>query len=294
MEKANEALLTLYSDVLPHELLTEAEWVKDDAVVYYPKITAVNASVIDDAGHQKQVAGSMVWEDKDALQDDESVLWENHTLQGLSREFDLSCYHSAHFRKIWIVGTSESRRLFDHICSAISNTSTDVAPLDKKTTYSQCGNVYFVNMCQWYCGCDFTPFLNSQPDLSEQLVSVSCGLHGEFLKDSTYWEKTGHGLNDWAVRLKKNQTKLQFRVSNAVNPFKTIPEKIRIARNNFRYQNFRDIALSNLLGSDVHVIDAFRVTEPVFDLSEDHVHFPAWVYGELARMFFKSLCDMEQ
>jgi hypothetical protein len=100
-------------------------------------------------------------------------------------------------------------------------------------------------------------------------------------------------LSDWAVRLEKNQTKVQFRASNAVNPFKTIPEKYVIARNNFRYQMFRDVALSTLLASDVHVIDAFRATEPVFDLSEDHVHFPPWVYGELARIFFKSLCDMD-
>jgi hypothetical protein len=89
-------------------------------------------------------------------------------------------------------------------------------------------------------------------------------------------------LRDCAQHRKTNQTKVPFRASNAVNAFKTIPEKYRIARNNFRYQNFRDIALSTLLGSDVHVIDAFRVTEPAFDLSEDRVHFPPWVYGELA------------
>jgi len=49
-EKVNGALLTLYSDVLPHELLTYAEWVKGDAIVYYP--TAVDMSLIDEAGHQ--------------------------------------------------------------------------------------------------------------------------------------------------------------------------------------------------------------------------------------------------
>ena len=43
-------MLTLYSDVLPHELLTYAEWVKGDAIVYYP--TAVDMSLIDEAGHQ--------------------------------------------------------------------------------------------------------------------------------------------------------------------------------------------------------------------------------------------------
>jgi len=281
MEKVDKALLTIYSEVLPHELLREADWVKDDAVLYHPTVTVVNASVIDEAGHQMRVSANA----------NESVLWGKHALQGISREFDLSCYRSAQFRKIWIVGTSESRRLFDHICSAISNTQS---VLNKTIMHGQCGNVYFVNTCQWYCGCDFTPFFDSQPDLAGQLISASCGLHPEYLKDSTYWGKTLQGLSNWALHLKTNQTRVQFRVPNAVNPFKTIPEKYVIARNNFKYQMIRDVAVSTFLTSDVHVMDAFRVTEAVFDLSEDHVHFPSWVYSELARIFFRSLCDMEQ
>ena len=157
----------------------------------------------------------------------------------------------------------------------------------------QCGDIYFVNTCQWGCGCDFTPFFGSESDLSGHLISASCGLHSEYLKGSSYLQTSLRGLSDYAQHLKINQTKVQFRVSNAVNPFKTIPEKLAVARNNFRYQMFRDVALSTLLDSDVHVMDAFRVTEPVFDLSEDHVHFPPWVYGELGRLFFNSLCDVD-
>ena len=225
------------------------------------------------------------------MQEDDFFFWDNYTLQGVPRDFDLSCYHSAPFRKIWIVGTSESRELFYHICSAISDTPP---VLDKKTMHGQCGSLYFVNTCQWDCGCDFASFFDSEPDLSGQLVSASCGLHSEYLKDSSYLETSLQGLSDWAHRLKTNQTKIQFRASNAVNPFKTIPEKYAIARNNFRYQMFRDVALSALLDSDVHVMDAFRVTEPVFDLSADHVHYPSWVYDELARLFYKSLCKMKE
>ena len=291
MENASDALLTIYSDVLPYELLTDVGWVKDDGVLYYPKITAVNASVIDEADHQTQIASSVIRNDKNIMQQDDSIFWDNYTLRGLPREFDLSCYHSAPFQKIWIVGTSESRELFHHICSAISDTPP---VLDKKTMHGQCGNIYFVNTCQWDCGCDFTPFFNSEPDLSRQLVSASCGLHSEYLKDSSYLETSLHGLSNWAHSLKTNQTKIQFRVTNAVNPFRTIPEKYVIARNNFRYQMSRDVAVSTLLNSDVHVMDAFRVTEPVFDLSADHVHYPTWVYDELARLFFKSLCKMKE
>lgn len=290
MKKIDKALLTIYSDVLPHELLADVEWVKDDAVLYHPKVTAVNVSVIDVADHQTNVAASVIRDEKVALQQGETIFWENHTLRGLARDFDLSCYHSAQFQKIWIVGTSESRQLFYHMCSAISDTPP---VLDKTTMRGQCGNLYFINTCQWYCGCDFTPFLQSEPDLSGQLISASCGLHSEYLKDSNHLKTTLGGLSDWALALKSNQTKVQFRVSNAVNPLKTIPEKYVIARNNFRYHMFRDVAMSTLADSNVRVMDAFRVTEPVFDLSEDHVHYPPWVYGELARMFFKSLCDMD-
>jgi len=44
-----------------------------------------------------QVVASVVWGDKGALQEDESVFWENRILLGLSREFDRSCYHSTQF-----------------------------------------------------------------------------------------------------------------------------------------------------------------------------------------------------
>lgn len=289
MENVSRALLTVYNDVLPHELLQDVEWVVDDAILYYPKVTAVNASVIDEPDHQTPAAASLVRYDRNVLQQDESAFWENHTLRDVSRKFNLSCYHSAPFSKIWIVGTSESRALFKNICSAIFKT----APLLEKTTMNaQCGDIHFVNTCQWGCGCDFTNLFESIPDLPGQLISVSCGLHFEYLKNSSYIETTMRGLSDWALRLKQNQSRVQFRVSNAVNPFKTFPKKLAIARNNFKYRMFRDVARSTLLGSDVHVMDAFRVTEPIFDLSSDHVHFHPWVYGELARMFLRSLCNV--
>lgn len=287
MEKITQALLTLYSNVLPDELLQEVEWVKNDTILYHPTIVAINASVID----QIQIAASMAKDGMNGMQRGDSIMWEKHIVRGLSRDFNLSCYHAAQFKNIWIVGTSESRRLFDHICSAIFSTTPI---LEKTTMTSQCGNIHFVNTCQWDCGCNFTAFFDSLGhDRSGQFISVSCGLHSEYLKGSSYLEVSLHALSDRAQRLKLNQTRVQFRVSNAVNPFKTVPQKLAIARNNFRYQMFRDMALSTLLASDVHIIDAFRISEPVFDLSEDHVHFPPWVYGELARIFLNSLCDVQ-
>jgi hypothetical protein len=64
----------VYADVLPDELLQEVEWMKDDAVLYYPRITAVNASVIDEADHQTQIAASVA---QDAIQRDDSVFGRN-------------------------------------------------------------------------------------------------------------------------------------------------------------------------------------------------------------------------
>lgn len=286
MEKITQALLTLYANVLPDELLQEVEWVKDDTTLYHPNIAALNVSVID----QIQLAASMAKDDTNGMQRGDPILWEKHTLRGLSRDFNLSCYHAAQFKKIWIVGTSESRRLFDHICSAIFSTTSI---LEKTAMTSQCGNIHYVNTCQWDCGCNFTTFFDSlESDRSGQFISASCGLHSEYLKGSSYLQVSLRELSDRAQRLKLNQTKVQFRVSNAVNPFKTVPQKLAIARNNFRYQMYRDTALSTLMASDVHVMDAFRISEPIFDLSEDHVHFPPWVYGELARTFLTSLCDV--
>ena len=291
MKKIDVAQLILYSNVLPHELLEEATWVLDDAVLYSPTIKAVKATVIDEGKRPAHVAVS----EQDMLPHDGVFsLWGNRTILDLPKEIDLSCYHSASYRKIWIIGTSESRRLFDHVCAAISSNPADIAALDKRTTHSQCKNVYFVNTCQWGCGCDFRPFFESEADLTGQFVSLSCGLHGEYLEGSHHLQTALYGVREWAQRLEGNQTQIQFRVSNAVNPFKTVPKKLTIARNNFRYQMFRDLVLSSFRGSQVHVMDAFRATEAVFDLSEDHVHFPPWVYGELARIFLYSFCFIKQ
>ena len=294
MKKIDVALLTIYSNVLPHELLGEAKWVLDDAVLYSPTVKAVKATVIDERKRQAHVAPTIVFKQDMLPHDGVSPVWGNRIILDLPREIDL-CYHSASYRKIWIVGTSESRRLFDHVCAAISSKSlTGITPLDKRTTHSRCKNMYFVNTCQWGCGCDFSPFFKSEPDLTRQFVSLSCGLHGEYLEGSHHLQTALYGVREWAQRLEGNQTKIQFRVSNAVNPFKTAPEKLTIARNNFRYQMFRDVVLSSLRGSQIHVMDAFRATEAVFDLSEDHVHFPPWVYGELARIFLNSFCFVKQ
>jgi len=54
--------------------------------------------------------------------------------------------------------------------------------------HGQYGNLYFVSICRWYCGCDFTPFSTRNLTLLDsQFISASCGLHPEYLKDN-YWE----------------------------------------------------------------------------------------------------------
>jgi hypothetical protein len=200
------------------------------------------------------------------------------------------------YDKIWIVGTSESRNLFDQLCAAISKPGGgDIpSPLDKKVMYSQCGSFYFVNMCQWGCGCNFIPeLLRMEQDLSNQLISVSCGLHSEVLEDWSFYEKSFLDLRDWATRLQVNGTRIQYRTANAVNFLKTIPESNKFVRNNFRYNMFRNKAMRVFHPYDsVDVLDAFAVTEAIFDLSVDHVHFQAWVYRALSDLFLERLCGI--
>ena len=98
-------------------------------------------------------------------------IWPNKTFGNWSRDLDLSCVTgpNAKYKKVWIVGTSETRHLFEHLCFSIHNT-TEVKPIDKFIGFSQCQNFYFVNMCYegGQCGCDFIPILlnNYESDLS--------------------------------------------------------------------------------------------------------------------------------
>ena len=196
-------------------------------------------------------------------------------------------------RKVWIVGTSETRHLFEHLCFAIQN-ATMLERLSMNTTFSQCQNFYFVSMCYegGQCGCDFIPILlnNYESDLSNQFVSATCGLHGEYLQGAEFWESQFLQMKDWAAVLNKNNSMFQFRTTNAVNPFKTIPSKLTIARNNVRTRSFRDMALSTLVPANIPVLDVFEMTEAVYDQSGDHLHFPEWTYGEITRVFLESLC----
>ena len=50
------------------------------------------------------------------------------------------------------------------------------------------------------------------------------------------------------------------------------------------------MALSVLAPANIPVLDVFEMTEAVFDLSADHVHYHRWVIGEIARVFLESLC----
>ena len=85
----------------------------------------------------------------------------------------------------------------------------------------------------------------------------------------------------------------QFRTTNAVNPFRTIPSKFTIARNNVRTRSFRDMALSTLGPANIPVLDVFDMTEAIYDQSSDHVHYfgdGKRVYAQITRVFLESLC----
>ena len=298
MEGIERALVTVYENVLHHELLDAAHWVESPDVEYIPNITLRTASVIQAADFTENSLDNLPTNDEKAGIDPFSSfnqIWASKTFGNWSRDLDLSCVTgpNAKYKKVWIVGTSESRHLFEHICFAIENT-TGFKPLDKGDAFSQCHNFYYVSMCSegGQCGCDFIPTLlnNYESDLSHQFVSATCGLHQEYLQGAEWWETKFLQMKDWAAVLNKNNSMFQFRTTNAVNPFKAVPPKLTIARNNVRTRSFRDMALSTLGLASIPVLDAFEMTEAVFDQSADHVHYPEWIYAEIARVFLESLC----
>jgi hypothetical protein len=46
--------------------------------------------------------------------------------------------------------------------------------------------------------------------LSNHFISMSCGLHGEYLKDASYYENSFAELRTWAQRLRTNNTLLDL------------------------------------------------------------------------------------
>ena len=90
MEGIERALVTVYENVLHHELLDAAHWVVD----YAPNITLRNASVIQAADFAENSLGNLsISDDKAAIDPLSSFnqIWANKTFGNWSRDLDLSC-----------------------------------------------------------------------------------------------------------------------------------------------------------------------------------------------------------
>lgn len=313
MDKIERAALTIYHDILPEEILGPSVrgWIWDDSITYAPNITLVNVSVVPDSEMRPEsLDPNYALTTRESENCGKGFIWKDGNLLREGRNYTerhyyaLKCFNSSPYKKFWIVGTSESRMIFQQMCIALGKTintrlgngtrvqNEAIPPIDKRTMYANCGNINFVNMCQFGCGCKFLPHLNEiEPDLSGHWISASCGLHDEYLDGADEFISSFRELETWGRLMKPNNSHIQYRIVNAVNPHKTRPGKFKIARNNLKYSMLRNVAC-DILGSSPYlsVIDLFKITEPIYDLSRDAVHYYDWVYRELALSVMESLC----
>lgn len=103
------------------------------------------------------------------------------------------------------------------------------------------------------------------------------------------WRSLFQNLSDWAVNYSiRTGNVFQFRTSNAINPLKTRPSHLTLARNNVRSKLWAHLALQAFSRRNIAIFDVYRFTETIFWKSSDHVHFfsdRGEVYLSLARLF---------
>lgn len=218
--------------------------------------------------------------------------WQNNSLV-LSKAFMAEVKQNAtrgaqkKYTNLVLLGTSETRNLFAQLCKLHNN----AVSVNKTTTHEKCGSIEFFNMCSFsYCGCNFRQVLEKITVRNgSTIISASCGLHGEYLLRSEDWKELFEGLSQWASEYSSRSGNLfQFRTSNAINPLKTKPTHLILARNNVRSKYWARIAMETFFVKNVALFDVYRFTEPLFWKSSDHVHFHGdggAVYASLAKLF---------
>ena len=116
MEGIERALVTVYENVLHHELLDAAHWVESPDVEYIPNITLRTASVIQAADFTENSLDNLPTNDEKAGIDPFSSfnqIWASKTFGNWSRDLDLSCVTGPNAEQ-----TSSSRNF---TCSAVKN-----------------------------------------------------------------------------------------------------------------------------------------------------------------------------
>lgn len=229
-------------------------------------------------------------------QDTDEFAWRGNNLL-LSEKFMSEVQKNAsrgantanEYTNLVLLGTSETRALFAKLCQIHGHPVL----VNKTTARENCGNVTFYNMCTYYhCGCDFKGALeNALVVNGSTIVSASCGLHGEYLLSEDRWRSLFENLAGWSANYSAQTGNLfQFRTSNAINPAKTRPSHLVLARNNVRSKFWAHLALEAFSQRNIAIFDVYRFTEPIFWRSSDHVHFHAnggEIYSSLARIFAK-------
>jgi hypothetical protein len=191
------------------------------------------------------------------------------------------------YTRLVLLGTSETRALFAKLCG-LHGYSVNV---NKTTKQEHCGEIEFYNMCAFsYCGCNFKQVLDKILFGNESaIISASCGLHKEHLMNHDKWRDLFQDLANWAANFSLHSGHVfQFRTSNAINPSKTKPSHLILARNNVRSKFWAQLALQAFSERNVAIFDTYRFTETVFWKTSDHVHFHAdggEVYLSLAKLF---------
>ena len=225
------------------------------------------------------------------LRSNNAFAWENNSLI-LSDTFMAEVEQNAtrgsqkRYTNLVLLGTSETRNLFAQLCKLQNNTVN----VTKTTMQEKCGSVEFFNMCSIGCGCNFGLAVQKLSVRNgSTIISASCGLHGEYLLSSAGWRDLLEGLSQWASEYSSRSGNLfQFRTSNAINPLKTKPAHLVLARNNVRSKYWAYVAIQSFYKNNLALFDVYRYTEPLFWKSSDHVHFHGdggAVYASLAKLF---------
>lgn len=175
------------------------------------------------------------------------------------------------YTRLVLLGTSETRTLFRQMCEMYEHPVL----LNKTTVRVECGRITFFNMCSIGCSCDFKLAMETlQLDSGNAIISASCGLHEEYMSDIATWAQTFETMTEWASQYSTETGHLfQFRTANAINPMKTIPSHLTFARNNLRSKHWAQLALEVFFRKNIAILDVYRLTEPIFWKSSDHVHY---------------------
>mmetsp|Transcript_3612 Transcript_3612/g.11235 ORF Transcript_3612/g.11235 Transcript_3612/m.11235 type:complete len:526 (-) Transcript_3612:10-1587(-) len=210
------------------------------------------------------------------------------------------------YERIFLVGTSETRYLFDAIC-ALRYPSTHRTELAHSTYRSRCGVFRFLSNCDDHgrfgkqaCATECSNLnrtlaalpLSEEPLSSRDLVVYSCGLHQYRVslsqRRAQYLEvraalSSSEQAADWVVRTTNAVNFRRIRVRRYCWSYLTYTrEREALMRNNLRAAAHARL-LRELIPAE-HLLDVYRITAPLWNQTKDHVHFQSWTYDALAAL----------